>query len=675
MKLTKVRITEFQSIWDSTEFDIGDVTCLVGKNEAGKTALLKALYRLNPIIEEDGSFDVTLDYPRRAVSEYKDDVEAGRREPTTVVQATYALEPEDITAIQEVFGPQCFQDETPTLTLHKGYSDEDEDEDGFTFSDLNVDKEAAIKHLVEASGLSQTLINKLLDLETIEEMVKALDEFQQDEDEDELQQDEDEDELQQDEAVQKLMLTLKEVSEQDVAGVAYNRILEDRIPKFLYFDEYYQMEGQDNVDGLKERVANRNLKDSDHPLLGLIELAGLKLDQLTDPDKTEDLLARLEAAETRLTNRVLTYWSQNRHLSMKFDIRPGLPGDPDGMTSGMNIWGRVHDTRHMVSTALGTRSRGFVWFFSFLAWYSRKKDENIILLLDEPGLSLHAKAQADLLRYFEEELKPHHQLIYTTHSPFMVDSTRFDRVRIVQDLGIEPDSDNLSEEQEGTKVITEVLDATPDSLFPLQGALGYEIYQTLFIGPNCLVVEGVSDLLYIQTISAILQANGKEGLSSDWTITPVGGSDKVPTFVALIGAQTDLNLAVLIDYQNKDRQKIEYLYRRRLLLKKNVLTYANYVQGSEADIEDIFEPEFYLKLVKEEFGVSISLTDLSSGHPRILRRLKEYLASNPLPNNETFNHFRPARYLSENIGCLESELSEQELDQFEQVFKDLNALL
>ena len=721
MKLTKVRITEFQSIRDSTEFDIGDVTCLVGKNEAGKTALLKALYRLNPIIEEDGSFDVTLDYPRRAVSEYKEEVEAGHREPAKVVQATYALESDDITAIQEVFGPQCLQDETPTLTLHKGYSDEDE----FTFSGLNVDKEAAIKHLVEASGLSQTLINKLLDLETVEEMVRALaefqqaatdfqqaedefqqakdefqqaeDEFQQAEDEfqqvgadfqqakDEFQQAKDEfqqaeDEFQQAEAVQKLMLMLQDVSEQDVSGVAYNRILDDRTPKFLYFDEYYQMEGQDNVDALKQRVANRNLKDSDHPLLGLIELAGLKLSQLTNPARTEDLISSLEAAENRLTKRVLTYWSQNRHLRMKFDIRPGRSGDPDGMTSGMNILGRVHDTRHMVSTALGTRSRGFVWFFSFLAWYSqlRKKHKNIIFLLDEPGLSLHAKAQADLLRYFEEELKPHHQLIYTTHSPFMVDPTRFDRVRIVQDLGIESDSDNLSEEQEGTKVITEVLDATPDSLFPLQGALGYEIYQTLFISPNCLVVEGVSDLLYIQTISAILQENGKEGLSSDWTITPVGGSDKVPTFVALIGAQTNLNLAVLIDYQKKDQQKIEDLYKRKLLKKKNVRTYADYAQGaqgSEADIEDMFEPEFYLKLVNGAFGATIRLTDLSSNHPRIIRQLEEYLESNPLPNNQPFNHFRPARYLSENIGCLENELSEQELSRFEQAFKDLNALL
>ena len=48
MKLTKVHIREFQSIQDSTEVEIGDVTCLVGKNESGKTAFLQALRRLNP---------------------------------------------------------------------------------------------------------------------------------------------------------------------------------------------------------------------------------------------------------------------------------------------------------------------------------------------------------------------------------------------------------------------------------------------------------------------------------------------------------------------------------------------------------------------------------------------------------------------------------------------------
>ena len=106
------------------------------------------------------------------------------------------------------------------------------------------------------------------------------------------------------------------------------------------------------------------------------------------------------------------------------------------MRSGTNIWGDVYDTKHMVTTELGTRSRGFVWFFSFLAWYSdvQSQKKRVILLLDEPGLFLHAKGQEDLLRYFEAEVKGNHQLIYTTHSLFMVDPRQFKRVRIVQDL-------------------------------------------------------------------------------------------------------------------------------------------------------------------------------------------------------------------------------------------------
>ena len=119
MKLTKVRVTEFKSVNDSTEFDIGDITCLVGKNEAGKTALLQALYRLNPILDVEGDFDVTDDYPRRAVSDYQDDVDAGRIEPAQVVRATYSLGPDDIAAVKEVFGPDCLKGKSPSVTIQK----------------------------------------------------------------------------------------------------------------------------------------------------------------------------------------------------------------------------------------------------------------------------------------------------------------------------------------------------------------------------------------------------------------------------------------------------------------------------------------------------------------------------------------------------------------------------
>ena len=526
-------------------------------------------------------------------------------------------------------------------------------------TDLNLDTEATLKYLVEDAGLPAPIATGLLELQTVEEKVQSLVNGEQTE------------------ASQKLTPILQSVSSQGLVYTVFDQILRDKIPKFLYFDEYYQMKGQENIEALRDRVANNQPVDSDHPLLGLIDFARLNLDQIINPRRTEALIARLEAAGNSLTQSVLTYWSQNQHLRMQFDIRPAQPEDPEGMTSGTNIWARVVDTRHYVTTSLGTRSRGFVWFFSFLAWYQqlRREDKNLILLLDEPGLSLHAKAQADLLRYFETELTPHHQLIYTTHSPFMVDPMHFDRVRIVQDLSLESDSNNLSGKQQGTKVITEVLEAVPDSLFPLQGALGYEIYQTLFIGPNSLVVEGASDLLYIETMSALLQQKSETGLSPDWAITPVGGSDKVPTFVALIGANTKLNIAVLIDHQKKDRQMIENLYKKKLLKKNHVLTYADFVGNNEADVEDMFDPEFYLKLVNEECGTSLTVSDLLPGPPRIVRRLEDYFENNPLPNGAKFNHYRPALYLSKNLDSLEVDLPQPNLERFQEAFDALNKLL
>jgi len=472
------------------------------------------------------------------------------------------------------------------------------------------------------------------------------------------------------------------INKHSVSWYIYNNFLSTRIPKFLYFDEYYQMKGHENIETLKSRQAANTLEHSDYPMLGLIGLARLNLDQLLTPLSTQDLVNKLEGAGNRLSKKVLQYWSQNKHVQMRFDVRPAKPNDPKGLTSGTNIWANVYDSRHMVSTNLGTRSKGFVWFFSFLAWYSQiereNKKNNVILLLDEPGLFLHGKAQEDLLNYFEQELKDKHQIIYTTHSPFMVDSRHFERVRIVQDNGIEH-GETVPKEKDGTKVITEVLEANEDSLFPLQGALGYEIYQTLFIGENCLVVEGVSDLLYIQAVSTFLERNGREGLSTDWTITPVGGSDKVPTFISLLGSQKGLNVATLIDYQKKDAQTIDNLFKKKLLKKKNVLTFADFTTEKEADIEDMFGVNFYIKLVngeyKNELKKAITATSLKSNHPRILIKIEEYLKEYPLQKNAGFSHYRPARYLVDNFDKLIPSLPEDAINRFENAFSALNKLL
>lgn len=654
MKLKQFRVREFRSIWDSGKIEVDDqTTCFVGKNEAGKTTILDALYRTNPIRAKDAVFDETYDYPKREVEDYRFAVESGERDEAVVVSCTYELEQNDFNAISEVFGPEAFIGPTFTRDCYYGKNSST----GY----LSCDETAARKHLANNSALTDDLKAQLLGAADWQAFSKALDEAEVTD------------------AVTALKsLVAKVIKSGSVRSYIYHNLIWPRVPKFLYFDEYYQMEGQANLNALITREDSNDLLDSDYPLIGLINLARLDHRKLLATNNTTELKNKLEGAGNYLTQRIVKYWSQNRHIQMRFDVRDARAEDPEGMREGVNVWGEVYDTVHWATTPLRNRSRGFVWFFSFLAWYEdvKRKGENVILLLDEPGLSLHGRAQADLLRYFDAELSGH-QLLYTTHSPFMIDSAKFERIRIVQDLGIDA-TEALPKDEDGTKVLANVFDATDDSLFPLQGALGYEIQQTLFIGPNSLVVEGVADMLYLRAVSAQLEREGRIGLSEDWVITPVGGSGKVPTFVAMLGSQKSMNVATLLDIQNSDKQHIEDLYKKRLLTKKQVSTYADFTGTLEADVEDMFDRAFYIDLVNAEFvgqlPEKITNTKLNAKEPRTLRAIEAWLAGNPMKSG-SFGHYRPARYFTEKQAKLWPKVSDETKDRFEAAFKHLNGLL
>jgi predicted ATPase len=653
MKLKEFRVREFRSIWDSGPIKVdGQTTCLVGKNEAGKTTLLTALYRTNPIIAADAVFDETYDYPKREVEDYRFAVEKGERSQAVVVECLYEMDPDDTEVVTSVFG----------LKVLKGKTFKRETLYGRAKSHfiLSADDAAARKYLADNPALPNELKTTLTSAADWGAFAGALDAAEATE------------------AVKQLKALVVKVREKGLASYIFNSLIWPRAPKYLYFDEYYQMEGQANLNALIAREDAKTLEDSDYPLIGLINLARLDHRKLVQTKNTTELKNKLEGAGNHLTNRIVKYWSQNRHIQMRFDVRDAKPEDPEGMRQGINVWGEVYDTVHWAHTPLRTRSRGFVWFFSFLAWYEdiKRQRQNVILLLDEPGLSLHGRAQADLLRYFEAELAAH-QLIYTTHSPFMIDPTKFERVRIVQDSGIDA-LEPLPKDQDGTKVLTNVFDATDDSLFPLQGALGYEIQQTLFIGPNSLVVEGPADMLFLRAVSAELEREGREGLSEQWTITPVGGSGKVPAFVALLAPQKGMNVATLLDIQNSDRALIEDLYKKKLLQKKQVATYADFTKTAEADIEDMFERDFYVSLVNAEFAVQlkspIKPAALNAKQPRTLRAMEAHFEAHPLKSGK-FGHYRPARYFSENVATLWPKISDATKDRFEAAFKHLNALL
>jgi predicted ATP-dependent endonuclease of OLD family len=299
---------------------------------------------------------------------------------------------------------------------------------------------------------------------------------------------------------------------------------------------------------------------------------------------------------------------------VQFRFEQGLPGDPAPFNNGFILRTRIENTRHGVTTSFDDRSAGFVWFFSFLVWFSqvtKNYGNNIILLLDEPGLTLHASAQQDLLRFFREKLTPHFQLIYTTHSPFLIETSNILSTRTVEDVFIEPTDGNPRQDESllGTKVRSDVLATEKETLFPLQACLGYDITQSLFIGKNSLLVEGPSDLLYLRWFSAKLKQAKRNALDARWTIVPCGGLPKIASFIALF-AGNDLNLAVLCDYAHGEKRHVKSLKESELLAAGAVFSAEQYANKAEADLEDVIGNANFLSIVNEQ---KIALTGGGKG--------------------------------------------------------------
>jgi predicted ATPase len=384
----------------------------------------------------------------------------------------------------------------------------------------------------------------------------------------------------------------------------------------------------------------------------LIRLAGVQAAEFTEANY-EARKASLEAAANQLTDEVFEYWSQNKDLSIELDVDFRSAADQYGQPPFLDI--RVRNQRHRVTLNFGERSHGFMWFFSFLAAFSEYRGkQNMILLLDEPGLGLHAAAQADLLRFIDERLAKGHQVIYSTHSPFMVEANRLERVRTVEDVG-----------HAGTKVSADVLSTSRDTRFPLQAALGYDLAQTLFLGPDNLVVEGPADYLYLQVMSGHLRSLGREPLDPRWVIVPVGGLDKIPTFVALLGAQ--LNVAVVLEVSSGATQKIDSLVRRGIIGGEKLIPLTEITETAEADIEDLFDPKFYLDLLEQSQTASVKGKDLK-GAGRILKRIEAAIGA-------SFDHYQPARYLLEHQVELLKRIDDGSVNRFEELFKRANRLL
>jgi len=645
MRLTHLTVTNFKSVEDSGEFSVGDVTCLVGKNEAGKTALLHALHRLNPDNGE-ALFDTESSYPRRFLSEYK---ERHPNEDARVLNTVWQLSDKEVAGLKGIIGPKALTG--TTITIYKRYNEKTS-----TWT-VGGNETAAAEYVLSKSGLHAEEQAALAHLKTIDALKKQLGTLG----------------AAANERHTAFSQHLEKYFKRGSANTAIIDFLD--IPKFFYFASYDRMSGQVALEQMMANKANNKLDRSDQVFIAFLGLVGTTLEEMATLNRFEPMIAKLESVSNRISREIFTYWTQNRNLKVQFRLDAGRTGDPAPYNSGNILRTRVENTIHEASVSFDDRSTGFVWFFSFLVLFSQFKKthgDNVILLLDEPGTSLHAKAQEDLLRYFKEKLIPHHQVIYTTHSPFMVPADNLMAARTVEDVVIRDKQGNVQEVL-GTKVSDNVLSVDRETLFPLQGALGYEITQTLFIGKKSLLVEGPSDLLYLKAYSAEVKQQGRTGLSQAWTITPVGGVDKVSAFMSLLYGNK-LNVAVLTDFAKGQKKKIDDLKKLKLLSEAQILTANTYTGTGEADIEDLISRDGYIALVKQAYNLPV-LKVASPGTERVVKDVEDAFRLLP-PSTPEFDHFFPSSFLIEKPAVLKSLPSYKEaLDRFERLFKDLNTLL
>ena len=252
-------------------------------------------------------------------------------------------------------------------------------------------------------------------------------------------------------------------------------------------------------------------------------------------------------------------------------------------------------------------------------------------------------------------------------------------VRIVQDTVEMKGPRRLSL---GTKVRDDVLTRDPDTLFPLQGALGYEISQSLFVGKNTLLLEGPSDILYIQALSNALRSNNRTGLDPRWTMCPAGGIDKIQPFVALFSGNA-LHVAVLSDQAVGDKRKIEEMKRSAVLNTGHFYTIAEFLDRVEADIEDIFDPVVFVAILNGCYALAdsdkLSVEKLKSAGGSTERLVKQAeLAFRVIPERiPMLDHFRPAAWLIRNPKLLERKSAAvvRTLDRAEKIFETYNDLL
>ena len=602
MDLQHVRVQNYKSIDDTGWVEIDDLTCLIGKNESGKTVFMEAFERLSPAYGS-AEFDPATEYPKRRWPTYRRRHET---DPDPVVSARFHVDADE----RSQLGEYHVHPEDGTVTVTRDYT-------GTLRWDLAVDEAAYIDDFLAEHELPDAIRHEAVEAASIAELDATL--RRVDPETTEIEAD----------ALEELLETLPSSAE-DVADNAGEAVLAGSLPSIQYVGEYATLDAEIDLNTFTDRVESRDLDASDRAFEALCSVANLDVETLREGDAA-DVLTELEAAAGEINEAVARYWSQSDDVGVRLH--------KDGDEPLLQL--RVENLEHGVTVPFNRRSRGFRWFFSTFCTLlaTREGDADRILLLDEPGLHLHPKAKREFRRFLEHEIAGEGTVVYSTHSPFMIDTDRAHRTKAI-----------VKDPERGTEVIESPGTVDEYTRFPLRSVFELDVMETVVSRSELLCVEDETTYEYLYNVFELLEYTDATVLSRRWTTLPIGTVENTET-VRSVFDMRDGAVAVLHDGDTLDGGTPPED------VKTVGLGSFVGVEGN-VTIEDLLSEPFYLTVVSRAYAPALSaasgpdqittseIEGIKPGAP-IVERLSTYFEENGIADG-TFDRTVPSRYLQAN---------------------------
>jgi hypothetical protein len=610
MQLIGYRVTNFRSVDDSGWINTDSVTSLIGVNESGKTNLQIPLWKLNPA--QEGEIHPNSDYPKRIFGTIRE-----CPEDFAFIAARFSLQAglanklaalanvsSDVTAEVTV---QRYFDGEYAINFHLFVKPRLPTEVVTSVLAASIKQMQVIQLLKTEEQAHPLILQKLATLQasfgtgkaSMAEELRALISSVQ-----KLVPDSPPRSSALYPRVHALVDELEALCAVETAPIpsavpGVKDMVLAALPKFVYYSNYGNLDSEiylphvvQNLTrsdlGAKEaakartlRVLFRFVKLEPTEILALGQDHKDPSRQPTEPEiaaiaeKKRERSILLQSAGTDLTAKFKQWWKQGNYR-----FRFEADGDH------FRIW--VSDDRRPEEIELESRSTGLQWFLSFYLVFLVESQggahKSAILLLDEPGLSLHPLAQRDLAEFFNG-LAATNQIVFTTHSPFLVDANRLDRVRKVY-----VDEDGTTRASSDLRK-SSAKNAQAGAAYAVYSALNLNISESLLLGCQPVVVEGPSDQHYLTAIKVLLISQRLIAPTRELVFPPGGGTKTLRITASILTGRDDELPFTLLD---GDAMGVRMLKELRTNLysaddRKLLCTdsYAGFV-GSE--VEDLLPP-------------------------------------------------------------------------------------